>query len=57
MGWHASTKGGEDLNGAGRKDPFLHINNPRITPALITFHLQIVLCQYGKDELNLEKLI
>lgn len=57
MGWHAPIEGGEDLNGAGGKGPFLQINNLDITPTLIPFHLKIISCQYGKDELNLEKII
>ena len=56
VGMHQQ-KGGEDLNGASGKVPCLHINNPNITTVLITFHLKIVSCQYGKDESNLENII
>ena len=50
MGCHASTEGGEDLNGVGERGPCLQINNPTITLAPIYFFICKLL------QVNVEKM-
>jgi len=56
MGWYASTEGGEDLGGVGWRSPFLHITNS-CNKTCFSFHLQIIICEHRKHELNLENMI
>lgn len=56
MELYASTEGEEDLAGVGWRCSFLQINNP-YNKTCFSFHLQIISCQHGKYELNLESMI
>jgi len=54
MGWYASTEGREGPGGVGLRCHFLQINNP--CNKTFSFHLQIISCQHGNDDLNLESM-